>query len=175
MPSSNWSLVEWKQNTDWLIDWLIDFIIVTLYIQYTFNDFTVQKIYPALRGLICHSKYGTYIHVYMHWVVCSCPACVIVGRHISSGAAQWLLREPSNVPRKIPEMAIKWSYLLTLPMEESWSFTEGVGPNQTCDRITNTARFDLHICSTPHICTDSLMLAGSIINRLLECELWSRK
>ena len=48
-------------------DWLIDFIIVTLYIQYTFNDFTVQKIYPALQGLICHSKHVTYIHVY-NWL-----------------------------------------------------------------------------------------------------------
>ena len=41
----------------------------------------------------------------MHWVACSRPACVLVGRHIGSGAAQWLLREPSKIPRKIPEMA----------------------------------------------------------------------
>ena len=35
------------------------------------------------------------------------PACVIVGRHIGSGAARQLPREPQNIPRKIPEMAIK--------------------------------------------------------------------
>ena len=37
--------------------------------------------------------------------VCSCPACVI-----GSGTAQWLPQEPSNILRKIPEMAI--NYLL---------------------------------------------------------------
>ena len=50
----------------------------------------------------------------MHWVACSCPACVIVGRHIGSGAAQWLPREPSNIPGEIPEMAMKRKFLFTL-------------------------------------------------------------
>ena len=43
----------------------------------------------------------------IHWVLCSGPACVIVGRHIGSGAARWLPWEPSNIPRQIPEMSIK--------------------------------------------------------------------
>ena len=47
----------------------------------------------------------------MQWVACSLPACVIVGRHIRSGTAQWLPREPSNIQRKTnTEMAIKWNY-----------------------------------------------------------------
>ena len=46
----------------------------------------------------------------MHPVMCSHPACVIMGRHIRSGAAQWLPWEPLNIPRKLPEMAIKWNY-----------------------------------------------------------------
>ena len=34
----------------------------------------------------------------MRWVVCSCPTCVIVGRHTDSGAACWLSWEPFNIP-----------------------------------------------------------------------------
>ena len=48
----------------------------------------------------------------MHCVACSCPAGVIVGRHTGSRAAQWLPWEPSNIPRRIPEMAIKRNFTL---------------------------------------------------------------
>ena len=48
----------------------------------------------------------------MHWVACLRPACVIVGRHIGSGAAQWLLWEPLNIPKEIPEMAIQRKFNL---------------------------------------------------------------
>ena len=39
--------------------------------------------------------------------MCSHPACVIVDKHIGSGAAQWLPWEPSNIPRQIQRMGIK--------------------------------------------------------------------
>ena len=42
--------------------------------------------------------------------VCSRAACVVVGRPIGSVTAQWLLLEPSNIPRQIPEMAINTFY-----------------------------------------------------------------
>ena len=42
----------------------------------------------------------------MHWVACSHPACVIVGRHIGSGPTRWLPWKPSIIPRQFPEMAI---------------------------------------------------------------------
>ena len=44
------------------------------------------------------------------WVTCSCPACVIVGRQIGSGAAWRLPWDPSNIPRQIPEIAIKRNF-----------------------------------------------------------------
>ena len=37
----------------------------------------------------------------MHWVA---------SKHTGSGAAQWLPREPSNIPRKILKVAMKWNY-----------------------------------------------------------------
>ena len=49
----------------------------------------------------------------MHWVACSRSVCGVVGRHIASDAAQWL-QEPSNIPRQIPEIAIKMYFTLTL-------------------------------------------------------------
>ena len=48
----------------------------------------------------------------MHCVACSRPTCVIVGRHIGSGAARWLPWEPSNIPRQILEMVIKRNFSL---------------------------------------------------------------
>ena len=57
----------------------------------------------------------------MHWVTCSCPAFVIVGRHIGSGAARWLPWEPLNKPRQIPEMAIKRNFAdFTLFVDTQW-------------------------------------------------------
>ena len=49
----------------------------------------------------------------MHCVACSLPACAIVGRHIGSGAARWLPWEPSNIPRQIPDVAIKRNFNFT--------------------------------------------------------------
>ena len=46
----------------------------------------------------------------MPWVACSHLACVIVCRHIGSGAAHWLPWEPLNIPRQVPEMAIKRNF-----------------------------------------------------------------
>ena len=68
---------------------------------------TAVKPYFCLCGAMHSASTWTSL---MHWVACLRPACVIVGRHIGLGAAQWLPREPSNIPRKIPEMVIKWNH-----------------------------------------------------------------
>ena len=60
----------------------------------------------CLCGAMCSASVWSGL---MHWVTCLCPTWVVVGRHIRSGAAQWLPREPLNIQRKIPEMA-KWNY-----------------------------------------------------------------
>ena len=58
----------------------------------------------AMRSALAWSR--------LHWVECLCLDCVIVGRHIGSGAAWWLPWEPSNIPRQMPEMAIKKNFTL---------------------------------------------------------------
>ena len=50
----------------------------------------------------------------VHWVSCLRPVCVIEDGHKGSGAAWWLPWEPLNIPRQIPEMAIKRNFTLTL-------------------------------------------------------------
>ena len=42
----------------------------------------------------------------MHWVVCSCPACLIVGSRIGPGAARWML-EAFKYPKKKSRNRIK--------------------------------------------------------------------
>ena len=54
----------------------------------------------------------------VHCITCSRPACVIVGRHIGSGAALWLEWEPSNIPRQIPEVAIKRDYTFNFTLKK---------------------------------------------------------
>ena len=60
-------------------------------------------------GEMCSASSWTSL---THSIMCSRPACVIVGRHIASGTAPQLLHEPYNIPRRIPEMAIKRNFTL---------------------------------------------------------------
>ena len=59
------------------------------------------QLYVCPCGPMCSTLAWTRL---IHWVTCSRPACVKVGRHIASGAAHWLPWEPSNIPRKISEI-----------------------------------------------------------------------
>ena len=40
--------------------------------------------------------------------------CVTVGNHVGLGGAQWLPREPKNISKQIPEMAIKKYFTLLI-------------------------------------------------------------
>ena len=65
--------------------------------------------YVCLCGAMRHTLAWTSL---THCVACLRPTYVIVGRHIGSGTARQLLRESSNFPRKILEMAIKRTFTL---------------------------------------------------------------
>ena len=98
------------------IDVLLDLalaILLLLLLFYPVSAFCGQT-YLCLSNLSTPSSYCLSSTVHsalawtrlMRWGACLCPACVVVDRHIGSGTARWLPREPSNNARKSPEMAI---------------------------------------------------------------------
>ena len=126
-----YSVIVWKPaiNIHTVYGWLGLFYCLFCNIRAEYYDMFYQQNVScqsmAIAFILNCDHYSTRIQLWCnrstsawtrltHCVGCLHPACVMVGTHIGSGATCELLRERQNIPRKIPEMAIKRNFICWL-------------------------------------------------------------